>query len=247
MFEQSVITGRKQPWTMAVSLTIQSSFVGAVVLLSILNLERLSNVVLPSPLPPLPAAPKAVEVVAAKITRSANATVAALNTFTEPARIPRTIAMIVDPPPNGVPAGYSGGIPNTGLPAGMYGEASGVITPAELPPPPQPATATAEKAAAPKPKQINIGGNVLEGKLVKRVMPEYPALARQARISGTVRLLGVVGRDGLVRELKIISGHPLLIQSAVNAVRQWVYSPTYLNGEAVEVMAPIEVHFTLAR
>ena len=76
MFEQSVITGRKQPWTMAVSLTIQSSFVGAVVLLSILNLERLPNVVLPSPLPPLPAAPKAVEVVATKITRSANATVA---------------------------------------------------------------------------------------------------------------------------------------------------------------------------
>ena len=94
-------------------------------------------------------------------------------------------------------------------------------------------------------KPIKVGGNVLEAKLVKRVMPVYPPLARQARISGTVRLEGIISRDGRVINLQVISGHPLLINAAVDAVRQWIYRPTLLNGEAVEVIAPIEVHFTL--
>jgi periplasmic protein TonB len=109
-------------------------------------------------------------------------------------------------------------------------------------PPPQ---RTPEPTQAPKP--IKVGGNVLEAKLVNRVMPLYPPLARHARISGTVRLEGVISRDGRVVNLQVISGHPLLINAAVEAVRQWVYRPTLLNGQAVEVIAPIDVHFTLAQ
>jgi protein TonB len=62
-----------------------------------------------------------------------------------------------------------------------------------------------------------------------------------------VRLAGIIGRDGTVRELKVVEGHPLLVAAAVAAVRQWLYVPTLLNGEPVEVIAPIEVNFTLSR
>jgi hypothetical protein len=116
MFEESVLIERKRQWTMAASFTLESAFVGAVVLLSMLTIERLPNVVLPAPLPPLPAAPAAVEVVATRITRGAASTLTALNTFVEPARIPRAIAAIVDPPATTAPTIYAGGIPNTGLP-----------------------------------------------------------------------------------------------------------------------------------
>ena len=81
--------------------------------------------------------------------------------------------------------------------------------------------------------------------IVRRVIPLYPVLAKQARVSGTVKLLGVISKDGTIQQLQVISGHALLVTAAVEAVRQWVYRPTMLSGEPVEVQAPIEVHFTL--
>ena len=75
--------------------------------------------------------------------------------------------------------------------------------------------------------------------------PTYPPLARQTRISGTVRLHAIIGKDGGVKELEVISGHPLLVQSALDAVRQWRYRPTQLNGDAVEVDTTIDVIFSL--
>ena len=92
---------------------------------------------------------------------------------------------------------------------------------------------------------IRLGGNVMEAKLVRRILPDYPRLARDMRMAGTVKLVGIVSRDGTVRELKVLEGHPLLVRSAVAAVMQWLYTPTLLNGEPVDVIAPIEVHFTL--
>ena len=84
-------------------------------------------------------------------------------------------------------------------------------------------------------------------KLIRRVIPEYPALARAARISGVVHLLGTIGKDGTIRNLRLVDGHPMLARAAVEAVEQWVYEPTLLNGEPVEVIAPIEVSFTLGQ
>jgi protein TonB len=75
----------------------------------------------------------------------------------------------------------------------------------------------------------------------------YPPLAKQARISGTVKLAAVIAKDGTIQDLKVISGHPLLIPSALEAVKQWVYQPTLLNGEPVEVSTQIDVNFTLSQ
>jgi len=84
-------------------------------------------------------------------------------------------------------------------------------------------------------------------KLIRKVIPEYPTLARTARISGVVHLIGTIAKDGTIRNLQLIGGHPLLSRAAMEAVSRWVYEPTLLNGEPVEVIAPIEVSFTLAR
>jgi TonB family protein len=101
-------------------------------------------------------------------------------------------------------------------------------------------------AAAPGVKRIQIGGEVQQGKLVTSVPPVYPPLARQARIQGTVRLQIVVARDGTVQEVNVLSGHPLLVQAAIDAVRQWRYQPILLNGEPVEVLSTVDVVYTLS-
>jgi protein TonB len=90
-----------------------------------------------------------------------------------------------------------------------------------------------------------VGGDVQMAMLVRKVIPVYPPIARAARISGVVRLIGTIGKDGAIQNLEIVSGHPMLARAALEAVRQWVYKPTLLNGIPVEVVAPIEVNFTL--
>jgi protein TonB len=97
------------------------------------------------------------------------------------------------------------------------------------------------------PKQIRVGGNVQAAKLVRQPKPLYPPLAKQARIQGTVRFNAVIGRDGTIQQLQVVSGHPLLVPSATEAVKQWVYQPTLLNGEPVEVVTVIDVNFTLSQ
>jgi protein TonB len=84
-------------------------------------------------------------------------------------------------------------------------------------------------------------------KLIHKVIPVYPNLARISRISGTVRLQATVSAEGTIEKLEVISGHPILLQAAVDAVRQWIYRPTLLHNMPVEVIAPIDVIFTLSQ
>ena len=95
-------------------------------------------------------------------------------------------------------------------------------------------------------KRITIGGNVQQAKLISQPKPVYPPLAKQAHISGVVHLRAIIGKEGNVIDLAVISGHPLLIPSAMEAVRQWVYRTTLLNGEPVEVVTQIDVNYTLS-
>ena len=78
-------------------------------------------------------------------------------------------------------------------------------------------------------------------------MPAYPPLAKQARIQGTVSFTAIIGTDGTIQNLQLVSGHPLLVPAAQAAVSQWVYRPTLLNGEPVEVITQIDVNFTLSQ
>ena len=95
-------------------------------------------------------------------------------------------------------------------------------------------------------KRITIGGNVQQRKLVSQPKPVYPPPAKQARIQGVVHLSALIGKEGNVINLAVISGHPLLVPSALEAVQQWVYQTTLLNGEPVEVLTQIDVNYTLS-
>jgi periplasmic protein TonB len=117
-----------------------------------------------------------------------------------------------------------------------------VIAAPALPPPPKPQVHPSAPSAP-----IRVGGSVQMAKLIRKVIPEYPMLARASRISGVVHLVGTIAKDGTIRNLQLVDGNPLLTHAAMEAVAQWVYEPTLLNGEPVEVIAPIEVNFTLGR
>jgi TonB family protein len=96
------------------------------------------------------------------------------------------------------------------------------------------------------PGRIRVGGNVAAVNLINKVQPVYPPLAKQARVQGTVSFTAVIGKDGSIQDLQLISGHPLLVQAAQDAVKQWIYKPTLLNGNPVEVTTQIDVNFTLS-
>jgi len=120
------------------------------------------------------------------------------------------------------------------------------------PPPPAPTAPAPFVQPAPPPTETNaqrlqIGGNVQSANLVTKIVPAYPPLAKQARVQGTVSLAVVIGKDGVVLNVEVISGDPLLTEAAVDAVRQWVYRPTLLNGEPVEVATHVDVNFTLSQ
>jgi len=162
-----------------------------------------------------------------------------------PKSIPKQIAEIREeelPPPSSGVGGVSGGITGGvagGQMGGILGGIIGAVPTAVLPPPPPKKEAT--------PQRIRVGGNVQQAKLVRQPHPVYPPLAKQARIQGVVKLSAIIARDGTIQHLEVISGHPLLIPSALEAVKQWVYQPTLLNGEPVEVVTQIDVNFTLSQ
>jgi periplasmic protein TonB len=93
--------------------------------------------------------------------------------------------------------------------------------------------------------RVRQGGAVTAASLASRVQPVYPAEARKQRVSGTVRLHAVIGRDGAIQQLEVLSGDPLLVDASLDAVRQWRYRPTTLNGEPVEIDTTIDLIFAL--
>jgi protein TonB len=252
MFDQilTIENENRRPWTVFAGLSGQLFALGLAMLIPLvytdqLPLFRISDLhLLPPvsrPLPP-PADPGPVT----QRTQVPRSVFIAPDQLVAPIRIPTELPKIVDPPGMNIAASapfIPGGMPGTG--------ASGIISRLAMTPPPMPAP-TVRAVETPKPvasaaAPVKVGGKVQEARLMRRVIPAYPALARQARVSGTVQLLGVIAKDGTVQKLQVLSGHPLLIDAAVSAVRQWVYRPTLLNGEPVEVICPIDVHFTLVQ
>jgi protein TonB len=94
---------------------------------------------------------------------------------------------------------------------------------------------------------IRIGGDVQAAKLVGRVQPVYPPEAKAARVQGTVKLQVSIRRDGQVSLVSVISGDPLLSDAAVEAVKQWMYQPTVVNGSPVQVETEVDINFRLAQ
>jgi len=238
-------TGDWKRATLPVAYIFEAIIIGVLVLVPLIYTEALPKAQLmtflaapppPPPPPPPPAAappPRVIHRVSVE------------DVMRAPTVIPKTIARIKDEPepaPNaavGVVGGVPGGVPGGTFGGVLGGVIGGVLSAAAPPPPPPP----------PKPKavtRIRVGGQVESARLIFQPKPEYPPLAKMARIQGVVRLDAIISKDGTIQDLKAISGHPLLLKSAMEAVQRWRYQPTLLNGEAVEVATEIDVNFTLS-
>jgi periplasmic protein TonB len=238
MFEELVVssphpTKTNKPWTVLVSMAFQVVFLLILLLIPLIYTEALPKAMLatllvaPPPPPPPPPPPQPTQIIHVK----PQVHLMDAGKLVAPKVIPKDVKIIkeeAEPDMGGMSGGVVGGVAG----GSMGGTIGGVIGSVAPPPPKQQS-------------RIRVGGNVTAARVLNRVNPVYPPLARQTRISGTVRLHAIIAKDGTVQQLEVMSGHPLLVQAALDAVRQWRYQPTLLNGEPVEVDTTVDVIFSL--
>ena len=240
MFESALLESssvklhQRSIWTKGLSFTLEAFVLGLAVLMPLLYTEALprqvlETVELPSPPPSAPAPRKPAVASHPVIHSELNA-----DRIMLPTMIPRRIQEIHDQAEVSSATdrdiGVVGSVPN---PVGDRTIASLIRA---LPP------------AVPKsvtPQTLRVSSGVAQGLLIHEVRPQYPALARSAHIQGAVILQAIIRKDGTIQQLRLLSGHPLLVQAAVEAIRQWRYRPYLLNNEPVEVDTTIQVNFTL--
>ena len=242
MFEDMVVSGANsvktnKPWTVVLSMLFQVLFLGILILIPLIYTEALPKamlatmIVAPPPPPPPPPPPVATQIVKVK----PQVHLMDAGKLVAPKVIPKDVKIIKEEAEPDMNAGMAGGVPGGVAGGSMGGVIGGVIGGmGGAPPPPKPTAS-----------RIRQGGSVQAALLVNKVQPVYPPLARQTRISGTVRLHALISKQGTVESLEVLSGHPLLVRAAMDAVQQWKYKPTLLNGEPVEVDTTIDVIFSL--
>ncbi|MFI5090523.1 MAG: energy transducer TonB [Terriglobales bacterium] len=244
MFEDSLLesSGRlrtKRKWTTVLSLVLQCLLIGVMILVPLIYTEALPRqqlmtfLVAPPPPPPPPPPPAAMPVRVVKVIQ----TDIMNGQLRTPTKIPEKVAMIKEEaaPPPMTTAGVIGGVPG-GVPGGSLGGVMGGIiggTPIAVP-----------KQAIPT--RVRVSAGVQQGNLISQVKPTYPAIAKSARIQGAVVLQAEISKQGTIENLRVISGHPMLVQNALDAVKQWRYKPYLLNGEPVPVETTVTVNFTLS-
>ncbi len=234
---RSLVRGRST--TAAVSLALHALLIVAMIIIPLFVEDVLpvpgdtlraffaAPVDLAPPPPPPPPPPAGARASAAR-TPTAPQPVDAK--FTAPVDVPTEIA-----PDQGLDLGVEGGVAGGvegGVPGGVLGGVVGGL--------PQ-----AVDAPAPPPRVVRVGGSIIAPKLVKRVPPEYPALAAQARLQGLVIVEAQVDTQGVVRTVKVLRGAPLFDEPALFAVRQWRYQPLLLNGQPTEFIVVVTVMFNL--
>lgn len=239
MFEDSLIESggklkTKRGRTTIVSFILEMVIIIIMILIPLMFTEalpdamRMTFLAAPPPPPPPPPPPAIVHVVKQVETDIVN------NQLRTPTKIPKKIEKIVEdeapPPQMGVVGGVPGGVPG----GSMGGVIGGIIgnTPTAVP-----------KIA---PQRIRVSAGVSQGLLLRKTSPVYPAIAKNARVQGSVVLAAVIGKDGSIQNLHVVStASPLLNQAAIDAVREWKYRPYILDGEPVEVDTTVTVNFVL--
>ena len=242
MFQQSILSAEesRRPWTFSVSLLAQALLITLAVLIPMLAEPMLpmlnaAIVSLQLPKPPRASAPPPPQQVVAVRPETFK------GELRQPTKMPTRAAVLVEAvAPVVAPGAAIPGAATGGFEGGVISELGGSIRVAPPAPPP------AVEPEAPPPL-IRVSSEVQAARIVRKVVPIYPPLARTARISGIVRLQAIIAADGSIAELNVISGHPMLIAAAVDAVKQWRYHPTVLNGMPVPVNTQIDVNFTLGR
>jgi periplasmic protein TonB len=237
MFDELIVSGNsaqvrntmqhsRKPWSVGLAVIIQSAIVGAVLLIPLIYTQVLPsamiNTFLVAPPPPAPPPPPQQALV-----KQVQPKTFAVNRMVSPTMIPKQVEIVKDEAPPSEVASDTAGVP------GGTGDVLGGIGTGVAPPPVAP------------PERIKVGGDVQSASLVKQVKPEYPGMAKAARVSGTVTLRAIISKDGSIEKVEYVSGPPLLMASAMTAVREWRYRPTMLNGQPVEVDTTVQVVFSL--
>jgi periplasmic protein TonB len=241
MFNDLVVSGANtskthKSWTVLVSTIIQATLLGILILIPLIYTEALpkgmlTTFIVPPPPPPPPPPPAVIQRIVKPVVH-----IIKNGQMMAPTVIPKKIEMIKEeptPPDVGVTGGVVGGVAG-GSAGGVLGGIIGGVGGGPPPPPPPKSN-----------KPLRVGGAVIAANLIRQVTPVYPPIAKTAHISGTVVLHAIISKDGTIEQLEYISGPPLLMKNAMDAVRQWRYRPTMLNGEPVEVDTTVSVVFTL--
>ncbi len=244
MFDQTFVDGAgktNKSWTVTLSFLAEFAAIGMIILVPLIWTEVLpkaqfiNSLMAPAPAPPPPApVPVIRQVRIAPRVFHAQALEA-------PRETQRKLAMIgvVDAPPLPNLGDEAIGVPGA-APAGTFSAGIGIVI---APPPP---SAPKAEGKLKQEKPVPVGGKVQSAKLIKHPAPTYPAIAKSAHIQGKVVLQAIIGKDGAIENLRVVSAaSPLLVASAMDAVKQWVYQPTLLNREPVEVITEITVIFAL--
>jgi periplasmic protein TonB len=244
LLDSSVAPHKRRTLPTLLSFALQLFLIGLALLLPLWFTDALPKQQLltfleappPPPPPPPPAASTPPAVKVAKVT--SNITNGRLRT---PSRIPAKVQMIKEddaPPPVVTTGGVVGGVPG-GIPGGQLGGVIGGIIgyTSSL------AAAPALPKPAPTVQRVRVSSGVTNGRLIYRVEPTYPPLAQQAHIQGAVVLAAFIDRGGNVQSLQVVSGHPLLVRAAIDAVKQWRYQPLLVNGQPIEVETTVTVNF----
>jgi protein TonB len=205
-----------------------------------LNLKQFATTFLVAPPPPPPPPAPAVGVVKPQRSKPVFTSGGKL---LAPTYIPKQVAQLKEAPIEsdafgGVPGGVPGGIPGGQLGGVIGGVIGGVLNTGAKPVPPP-----TGKSGAP----VRVGGRVRAPKAIVQVRPEYPALARQTRVQGDVKIDAILDEQGNVINFKVVSGHPLLYQAAVDALKKWKYEPTYLNDRPIAVELTVTITFQLSQ
>jgi protein TonB len=244
MFDQTFVDGTqktREPVTFALSVLLETCAVALLLLIPLIYTQALPNAQLRSLLmaPAAPSAPpKPTPQV--KVTTRAVA-VRRLPVFLAPTAIPKQIntnVQEIQAAPDlaipGLQSPTSAGSDMIGVPGQIY----------SIPqPPPPPAPQKLKVQSGP----VRVATGVAEANLIRKVMPIYPPIAKSARVQGTVEFTAIISKEGNIENLRLVRGHPLLVKAAEEAVLQWRYRPTLLNGEPVEVVTDIIVNFTLTQ
>ena len=233
---------RRSPLEWAGAMALHIAIIAALIIVPLyttgtIRLKDYDATALVAPPPAPPAAPAAAPA-AAHVVHPRTRFAYKVQKLTPPTSVPKKVSSdnVAEAAPDlgGVVGGVPGGVIG-GQIGGAIGGVAGGTGPA-APTPPQP---------RPVPKVVRVGGNLKAPRQTLNVLPEYPPLAHETHISGTVIVDAVIDERGNVVQARVVSGHPLLVAAALKAVLQWKYEPTSLNGQPVSVGLQVEVHFNL--
>jgi protein TonB len=247
MFEQTFVNVQAQtrkPWSLLSSLCLQAILVTAALVAPLFQLARLE--VPPIVVPfrfvqriDLIATPDRKPALQSSVQRRSVV-------FSPPRRLEASVTRpvtLVDDAPDMALASAPNGTQGAGFSSPLSGlQIAPPQRPEEVRVKPTPTTGTAHTAGP-----VTVGGDVQAALLIYSPHPAYPPLARATRTQGSVRLRAIIARDGSIANLQLISGPPLLVKAAMDAVTQWRYRATLLNGMPVEVLTEITVNFTLSQ